>query len=759
MSGISFNGLVSGLDTDAIISQLVRFNELRINAIQQRSTGVQIELELFEQIEGKVQAFQNDSIALAKSVDSVFDRKSASSSDESIVKVAAGSAAEAGIHAIKITDLARANQLATAGFDSPATLINTGTVQISAGGSSATITIDSTNNTFEGLAQEINGANVGVTAAIINDGTATNPYRLLLTSEKTGASSAISFTNNLNTGGAVRPNLSGIGDVNGTFSGSSSATSNSGAATSTYTGPDNDTYTFEVKNGGTEVDYNDGSGHNSGTLSFAGAGTHTVAEGLEVTFTAGTLVDGDQFTVDVFVPTVQAATNSKVQLGSGGGAIIVENQGNLVQNLFEGVTLDIQAADATKEVTLTIADDTAGANTAIQSFVANFNDLMTFIEEQMAFDASSQTGGPLIGNSSLISIQNSIRSVVLSVSSELPVEINRLSAIGIKFNSQGLLDLDQGKLNQYLNGDIPGVEFGDLKRLFGLTGASTNNGIQFTAGSDRTKESTSPIEIDIERAAEQATLTAANSLTGSSIAITGANNELVLTLNGKQSGTIALDVGSYTHSQLAAELEAKINADATLSGRKVDVSLNADKLVINSRLYGIISEVTIDSGSSLGTIGYTPAQTDRGENVKGSFIVDGVTETATGSGQSLVGAIGNATTADLRVLVSLTPSQVVAGVDGELTVSRGVASKIQLQLTSLLDPVSGRFDSITDSLQDQIDSLQEDVSDELEALDDRTSSLLRQFAALEQSLGTFQSTSNLLSSRLGTLLTNQTATQ
>jgi flagellar hook-associated protein 2 len=56
-----------------------------------------------------------------------------------------------------------------------------------AGGS---VTIDSSNNSLQGIATAINAANVGVNATIINDGSGT-PFRLVLTSNSSGAASSM----------------------------------------------------------------------------------------------------------------------------------------------------------------------------------------------------------------------------------------------------------------------------------------------------------------------------------------------------------------------------------------------------------------------------------------------------------------------------------------------------------------------------------------------------------------------------------------
>lgn len=58
---------------------------------------------------------------------------------------------------------------------------------------SKTVTIDPTNNTLQGIRDAINTANIGVTASIVNDGSA-SPYRLVLSSNTLGAANSMKIT-------------------------------------------------------------------------------------------------------------------------------------------------------------------------------------------------------------------------------------------------------------------------------------------------------------------------------------------------------------------------------------------------------------------------------------------------------------------------------------------------------------------------------------------------------------------------------------
>jgi flagellar hook-associated protein 2 len=105
-----------------------------------------------------------------------------------------------GNYAVSVTNIAQAQVQAAAGIANAQNASSTGTLTIQVGSSAAqTVTIDTSNNTLEGLRDAINAAGAGVNATIINDGSA-SPYKLLLSATATGATNTIQITNNLAAG-------------------------------------------------------------------------------------------------------------------------------------------------------------------------------------------------------------------------------------------------------------------------------------------------------------------------------------------------------------------------------------------------------------------------------------------------------------------------------------------------------------------------------------------------------------------------------
>ena len=655
---ITIDGLATGLDTTAIIEGLLSIRQRQIDRLTANKDEVVAEQSAFKGIEARVVSLQTRVAALARIHDSVFDAKTVSSSDETILKAAASEDAVVGAYALRVSEIARAHSIAAQGFADTDGIITQGTLDLRVGnGAATTISIDGTNNTLQGLADAINNSDAAVSATIINDGSESTPFRLILTANETGVANTISITNNLaaSGGGATKPD---------------------------------------------------------------------------------------------FTTTVQSATDASVTIGSGQGAISISSGSNQIEDVVPGVTLDLFSADPTKDITLNVASDTESAKTAITDFVDSFNELMKFVDEQVRFDPETEEAGPLLGNRSVTVIQDEIRSAVTDVVAGVHSDMNRLSALGISVNGSGRLSVDTSKLDAALAGNVDGTTLNDIHRLFALDGITDNGGVTFVLGSTRTKESA--YQVDIRQAAERASIAATNELAASTV-VDASNDTFTITVDGKLSETLTLTHGTYTRQQLADHLESVINSESSLAGRQVSVSLSNNRLVVTSDVFGSSSQVAIGTGNALAALGFDGTEQDTGQDVVGAYLVDGVEETATGTGRLLIGTAENENTADLQVRVTLTQSQVQSGADANLTVTRGIAARLDQILSSVLDPVTGRIKAINDSFDGEIESIEASIERQNEFFEAQQQSLVAQFVALESTISELQSTGNFLAAQLAAI--------
>lgn len=659
---ININGLVTGLDTDSIISGLLEIQQQQIDRLDVRKADIQLKQTAFRSIESKMLSLRADSSVLARNTSNPLTRLSVTASDPEAIIATANSSAVPGVYRLTVNTTAQAHQVASQGFADLESEITQGTFSIRLGsGDQKSITIDGNNNSLSGLATAINSSGAGISASVVQDSTGgATPYRLLLTSTKTGASNEISVTNNL-------------------------------AATS------------------------------------------------------GTAV---QPQINLLSP-VQAAQDASVTIGSGPGAISVSSDSNQFQNVIAGAGFTLLQVSAGQNISLTVAKDNTAAVTAVESFVKSFNDVVQFIGDNSKYNATTNDGGVFLGNQNAARIVQKLRSAIQDVVPGANPLANRLSSIGVTFDTKGQLTLDKGKLESALNGGIEGVTAEDVKKVFSLTGESSNAGITFIAASTKTQASTLGYGVDLTQAAEQASLTGGVSVAASTV-ITSANKTLELKLDGK-TATVSLREGTYTAQQLADQLESTINGSQDLPGRTIKVGLNGNALQLTSVTYGISSDVTISGGTALTDFGLTAGQTDTGRDVVGSFIVNGLSEAAVGRGRTLAGDPENANTADLQVQVTLSPQQIVSGVEGTMKVSRGLASSLDQVLGDLLEVQDGLLASVDDGFDLQLKSFQTSIDRQKATFDRQQASLLKQFQAMESAISQLQSTSNYLGGQLASL--------
>ena len=451
---------------------------------------------------------------------------------------------------------------------------------------------------------------------------------------------------------------------------------------------------------------------------------------------------------------VQAAQNAAVRLGSGPGAITIESSTNQLDNVIPGVSLDILQADPNETITLQIQPDTESAVEAVQSFVDSYNSLTNFINDQTRFVSETEQAGLLLGNRSVIQIQNQLQAALQQVVPDLDSNINRISTIGIDFTNQGTLTFNSADLVSVLNGEVEGASAADVQRLFTLDGISSNSGVEFLLGSSRTQVPDSPIQVDITQAAEQASITAASSLSGSTL-IDNTNSELLLTLDGL-SLSVNLSAGTYNDQDFASELQSVINSVPSLSGRSILVGLQSDggggnQLTLTSQTFGEASDVAVTGGSALAALGLSGNESDVGVDVDGVFRINGIVEQATGRGRVLTGNRDNPFTDDLQVLVTLGPDQVDSGIESELTLTRGVASTLGQLIGQFQDTESGLLQTANDRFSQLVEDIDSEIESQEETFSQQEQELREQFVALETALGELQATQSFLTQQFAQL--------
>lgn len=202
MAGLTVSGIGSGLDIDGIINSLMGVEQLPLQRLQQKSADYLTKISAFGQLRSALEGFQSAINQLA-SFDSL-NSLSATSSNESILTVAASNEANLGSYSIKVDSLAQAQKLGSrAQPDTDTSLIGNAGDKLTITIGADSFSIDIGGKTLSQIQNAINDAadNIGVTAGIVRQDSGN--FFLVLTAENTGTANSMSLTFSDAGGGAI----------------------------------------------------------------------------------------------------------------------------------------------------------------------------------------------------------------------------------------------------------------------------------------------------------------------------------------------------------------------------------------------------------------------------------------------------------------------------------------------------------------------------------------------------------------------------
>jgi flagellar hook-associated protein 2 len=412
--------------------------------------------------------------------------------------------------------------------------------------------------------------------------------------------------------------------------------------------------------------------------------------------------------------------------------IQIQKPSNIIADAIAGMTVNLLKTGTTN---LTVKQDTAAIQSAVQTFVTAYNTLNTTITTLSQYDITNKKAATLTGDSTLNSLKSQLRNVFNTPLSTAGGQLTTLSDAGITFQKNGTLALDAAKLSTVLNDTTK-----DVSTLFSAMGKPSDSLIRFDNSTTDTKNGLYAISVSQLATQGKAVGTVQNfPLTITS----GMNDMLSLQVDGLLAA-VKLTAGTYSSaSNLAAQVQSNINGATALSSSKTTVAVAATAggaLTITSSRYGSSSTVNTisDTASSVifGPINYTDATGLDTTGTIGSMA-------ATGSGQSLTG-IGDAKGLSISVMNGSTGNR------GTVSFARGYAYELNNLVTKMLDSknlVDSRMSGIRASIT-QVSKDREQVNLHLRAIEKRYRA---QFTALDGMLNGMNQTSNFLTQQLANL--------
>lgn len=192
-SADGIGGLGSGINVQSFVDAALAGPLSEVQQLQTEQNTFSSQTTALQQIQTDLSNLQTAEQALSNPLGDL-NAQTATSSNTSVLKASSDGTATAGVHSIIVNSLATTSSYYTNDVATGGTEIGTGSFQLQVGSNApVTITVDSTNNTLNGLAAAINSQNVGVTASVVNDA---NGARLALVSNATGAPGDITASAN-----------------------------------------------------------------------------------------------------------------------------------------------------------------------------------------------------------------------------------------------------------------------------------------------------------------------------------------------------------------------------------------------------------------------------------------------------------------------------------------------------------------------------------------------------------------------------------
>lgn len=427
-SVLSFQGLSTGIQTDALVSAILAQDGVGVARMQAQEAQNNATSTALATMKTQLNTLM---ISLA-AVQDTFNARTVTSTDTNNTYVTAtATGATAGSYDLSVSNVATKGRISAtmvggvpqnlAVADPTAAIFTSPEASFAVQGTDGvlkTFQLPTNNNSLNGLRDAINASGAGVTAAIVNTGSGANPYQLVISANDTGTGT---------TNGVVT--LAAINNADGTSTVLNPALGITGG---TLTG------TFAAPTGLT------------GGLTSTASG----ASGVNAVFT----LNGIQLT----------------------------RQSNAVSDAVDGITFNLLRGGETGTTTLTVAQDDGAATAGMQTVITNYNALMTTYKTASANTKNSDGSinqAPLGGDQTASGIINQIQSALTGVSSGLAGNsaYTNLSSLGVTTNSDGTLSLNSVTFKQAIDKD-PAAAL----RLFTFAGRSTNGAVTVNGGGPQT---------------------------------------------------------------------------------------------------------------------------------------------------------------------------------------------------------------------------------------------------------------------------------
>jgi flagellar capping protein FliD len=530
MSVIQLPGLFTGIDTGALIQQLMALEQTTLNRYQQRQSVWNERKDALTTLDTKLDALRSAAQDLSDARE--LRAFGTATSDPDILTAEASHNAFEGNHTIIVNQLANAEHwVHTAGLEYAEDYVGAGTFIYSYNQEETVITT-AADTTLEELVGLINNDanNPGVTANLLYYNGA---YHLMLNGNDAGSDYEISVNasntetwqsdSSLTVGGenaALADKIVNLDQFVGALAGDESITIsgrqhdgtvvsqvfaiNDNTKLSQLIGEINDAFggtaTATLVNGQIRLtDHTSGASQMQLSLTYnLGSGSTTLDLPTFSQSTQGGSVTAGLagFTAADFTET-QSAQDAQIRVDGypPGETEWITRSSNTIDDVVPGVTLHLHD---TGTVQVNLTRDIESVKTKLTSMVTAYNAAVAFLQEKTGYNEALKQAGVLMGDSVVSNISDYLRVPLVQQTRGFVTDRDSFlmpGQIGLEFDRDGMLSLDTNAFDEAIAQDYMGV-----LALIGAdkTGSSDNNTIGFySASGNYTTAGTYNVEVTI----------------------------------------------------------------------------------------------------------------------------------------------------------------------------------------------------------------------------------------------------------------------
>ncbi len=270
----------------------------------------------------------------------------------------------------------------------------------------------------------------------------------------------------------------------------------------------------------------------------------------------------------------------------------ITRSSNNIDDVLDGFDFTLAKAAPGDIINLTVFDDSSAAEEAVRSFVDAYNEFQTVLTTLTGYDEEKEEYGSLYRDPTTSGLMTQLKNVLASAVPGVSTGFTTLTNVGIRTEKDGSLSINENDFTAAFNDN-----FDLVQKLFAPIAESSSDKIVVNSFGAQTVPGT--YEVAISAQPSRGDFIGGVAPVAFPLTILGTEDySFQVTVDGVQSGVISLSAGTYdSATELAAELQAKINGDSTLNASRadVDVTYDTDHFVFTSRGYGTKSAVSFDA--------------------------------------------------------------------------------------------------------------------------------------------------------------------